>query len=97
MLLAYQDPASLTPTQYLQLMSVHAEWMAIVYATYELWRTGAISEETWKLHSNYYLELLRTEWLQQFWRGMHHEGMYPAEFMESLESRLPEPVTLDYQ
>ena len=89
---AYMDPSSLTETQYLQLMSVHAEWMAIVYATYELWRSGAISEETWGLHSNYYLFLLQTEWIQKFWRGMHHEGMYPAEFMQSLEARLPEPM-----
>ncbi|MDJ0907898.1 MAG: hypothetical protein QNI99_01810 [Woeseiaceae bacterium] len=89
--IAYQNPASLTPTQYLQLMAVHAEWMAIVYATYELWQSGAIAEETWELHSNYYLFLLQTEWMQQFWREMHHEGMYPDEFMESLESRLPAP------
>ena len=97
MSLAYRDPASLTPTQYLQLMSVHAEWMAIVYATYELWQSGAISEESWELHSNYYLSLVRTEWLQDFWRGMHHDGMYPEDFMQSLESRLPEPETFDFE
>ncbi len=89
MLTSYQAPESLSPTQYLQLMSVHAEWMAIVYATYELWRSGAITEDTWELHSNYYLLLLQTEWMQQFWRDMHHEGMYPDEFMTSLESRMP--------
>ena len=95
MMVAYRDPESLTPTQYLQLMSVHAEWMSIVYATYELWRADAISEQTWALHSNYYLLFLQTEWLQQFWRNMHHEGMYPEAFMESLESRMPTPTTLN--
>lgn len=70
-------------------MSMHAEWMSIVYATFELWRMSAISEETWELHSNYYLLFLQTEWLQQYWRDMHHEGMYPDEFMDSLESRMP--------
>ena len=92
MLISYQDPSSLTQRQYLQLMSIHAEWMSIVYATYELWRSGAIPEESWLLHTNYYLLFLQTEWLQQFWRGMHHDGMYPTEFMQSLESRLPSPV-----
>ncbi len=92
--LSYQDPESLTQTQYMQLMSLHAEWMSIVYATYELRRTGAISEETWQIHSNYYLLFLSTEWLQQFWREMNHEGLYPAEFMDDLESRLPTPITI---
>ena len=89
MMLSYSDPDSLSQLQYLQLMALHAEWMAIVYATYELWRTGAISEQTWLMHSNYYLLFLQTEWLQVFWHGMHHEGMYPPEFMRSLESRMP--------
>ncbi len=92
MFLAYQEPEALTQRQYIQLMSVHAEWMAIVYATYELWQSGAIAQETWELHSNYYLLLLQTEWIQGFWRGMHHDGMYPAEFMQSLESRMPTPA-----
>lgn len=91
-MIAFQDPQSLTQTQYLRLMSIHAEWESVVYATYELWRKGAISTEAWELHSNYYLLFLQTEWLQQFWRDMHHEGMYPEEFMNSLESRLPVPV-----
>ena len=59
--------------------------------TYELWRDGAISEETWLIHSNYYLHLLRTEWLQDFWREIHHDGLYPDEFMQSLESRMLVP------
>jgi len=91
-IVAFQDPGSLTPIQYVQLMSVHAEWMSVVYATYRLWRTDAISEETWERHSNYYLLFLQTEWLQQFWRDMHHEGMYPQDFMGSLESRMPVPI-----
>ena len=90
MLATYLEPESLSPKQQLQLMAVHAEWMSIVYATYELWRSGAISEETWTMHSNYYLLLLQTAWLQHFWREMHHEGMYPQAFMQSLESRMPE-------
>ena len=92
LMLAYQDPESLSAVQYVQLMSTHAEWMSVVYATFELWRNGAISEETWLMHSNYYLEFLRTEWMQNFWRGIHHEGMYPEEFMNDLESRMPIPV-----
>ena len=91
MMLAYQDPTSLSPRDYTQLMAIHAEWMSIVYATYVLWRDGAISEESWQMHSNYYLEFLRTEWLQNFWRGMHHEGMYPEKFMGDLEARFPAP------
>lgn len=91
MMMSYLDPKSLTPRQGIQLMAIHAEWMALVYATYELWKDGAISEETWLMHSNYYLEFLRTEQLQQMWRGMHHEGMYPEEFMSNLESRMPTP------
>ena len=87
---SYLDPDSLTMDQYGQLMGVHAEYMSFVYATYELWRSGAISEDTWLLHSNYYLHLLRTEWLQDFWREIHHEG-YPDEFMDSLESRMMVP------
>ncbi len=93
MLVAYTDPESLTGIQYVQLTAIHAEWMSIVYATYELWRADAISEETWQLHSNYYLLLLQTEWIQQFWRGIHHDGMYPEDFMESLESRMPVPTS----
>jgi len=91
-MIAYHDPQSLTPTQYLRLMSIHAEWMSIVYATYELWRKGAISTDAWELHSNYYLLFLQTEWSQQFWRDMQHEGMYPEAFMNSLESRMPVPI-----
>ena len=94
LMLSYQDPDSLTPIQFTQLMSLHAEWMSIVYATYELRRNGAISEETWIIHSNYYLLFLQTEWLQEFWRNMNHEGLYPAEFMEDLESRLPPPIVM---
>jgi len=91
-MIAFQDPQSLTPTQYVRLMSIHAEWMSVVYATYELWRKGAISTAAWELHSNYYLLMLQTKWMQQFWRDNHHEGMYPEEFMNSLESRLPVPI-----
>ena len=91
MMMSYLDPQSLTMRQNVQLMGMHAEWMALVYATYELWQNGAVSEDTWLMHSNYYLEFLRTEQLQKMWRGMHHEGMYPEEFMRDLESRMPIP------
>ncbi len=91
MMMAYQDPSSLSTRDSIQLMSIHAEWMSIVYATWVLRRDGAVSEESWLMHSNYYLEFLRTTWLQNFWRSMHHEGMYPKEFMQDLESRLPIP------
>ncbi len=91
--LAYTDPGSLTAIQYTQLMAVHAEWMAIVYATWELRQSEAISEESWLLHSGSYLHFLRTEWIHDFWRGMHHEGQYPEEFMQNLESRFIEPET----
>ena len=89
MLDVYLDPEALTPAQQVQLMAIHAEWMSIVYSTYALWRSGAISQETWEFHSNYYLLFLRTEWLQSFWRDMHHDGMYPEEFMADLEARMP--------
>lgn len=89
MIVSYLDPDTLTQDQSVQLMGVHAEWMSVVYATYELWQSGAISEHTWTTHSGYYLHLLRTEWLQQFWRDMHHDGLYPEDFMESLEARMP--------
>ena len=88
---AYTDPDSLTPIQYLQLMSIHGEWMAIIYATFELRESGAIDEDTWHFHSAQYLSFLQTEWMQNFWRGIHHEGMYPPGFLEELESRMPTP------
>ena len=91
MMTAYSDPESLTAVQYVQLMSIHAEWMTIIYAAYELLESGAIDEDTWNLHSAQYLSFLQTEWVQNFWRGMHHEGMYPPGFLEELESRLPTP------
>ena len=86
---AYSAPETLTRTEYLRLMSIHAEWMSIVYATYQLWQSGAIDEATWDYHSTYYLLFLQTEWMQNFWRGLHHEGMYPALFLEELEARMP--------
>ena len=89
MILAYEEPRSLSQLQVVQFMSIHAEWMTIVFATYQLWQSGAISEEAWLAHSNYYLLFLQTEWLQNFWRGMNHEGLYPEAFIESLESRMP--------
>ena len=89
MILAYQDPRSLSQLQYVQLMSIHAEWMSIVYATYQLWQSGAISEQSWLSHSNYYLLFLQTGWLQDFWHGMDHDGLYPQAFIDSLESRMP--------
>ena len=33
---AYFEPESLTPTQYTQLTFYHAEWMTLVFATYQL-------------------------------------------------------------
>ena len=79
-------------------MGVHAEWMSVVHATYGLWRDGAISEETWLSHSNYYLHMLRTEWLQNFWVQINHEDerIYPVEFMKSLKSRMPEPESWEF-
>lgn len=88
---AYVDPESLTLTQYLQFTSHHAEWMALVFATYQLWRSGAIEEEVWEQHSSYYLLFLQTPWLQKFWHELNHDNLYPPHFIEELESRLPEP------
>ena len=89
----YRDgPNSLAGPQYIQLMSGHAEWMSLMYATYQLWQSGAISEETWDFHARYYLMLLQTEELQSFWRGMNHgDAMYPRNFLDELEARPPEP------
>lgn len=91
MRIAYANPQSLTENQYVRLLSLHAEWMSVVYATYELWQSGAIDEDRWRFHSSYYLFFLQTRWLQDFWRGMHHEGMYPQEFLDELEARMPVP------
>lgn len=92
--IAYSDPESLTPTQYTQLMFYHSEWMTLVFATYQLWHAGAIGDEVWEQHSGYYLAFLLTPWMQDFWRGMHHDDLYPQHFLEELEARLPEPRTL---
>lgn len=89
---SYSNPEALSAVQYLQLMSIHAEWMALVYATYELHQSGAIDQQTWLFHSGQYLYFLETEWMQNFWRGMLHEGMYPPGFIEELESRMPTPT-----
>ena len=92
----YLEPESLTQVQYVQVMSIHAEWMALVYATWELYRSGAIDEQTWRYHSNQYLYFLSTEWTQNFWRGMLHDGMYPQEFLDEMESRMPDPNLSPY-
>jgi hypothetical protein len=90
---AYFEPESLTQTQYAQLTFYHSEWMTLVFATYQLWRAGAIEDEVWEQHSRYYLTFLLTPWMQDFWRGLHHDGVYPQHFIEQLEARLPEPQT----
>ena len=87
--LSYTRPEDLSQDQSIRLMALHAEWMAIVYAAYALRQAGAINEETWLMHSGQYLLFLETEWMQKFWRGMLHEGMYPDGFIEELESRMP--------
>ncbi len=91
--IAYRDgPNSLTMPQYIQLMSNHAEWMSVVYATYQLRQSGAISEATWDYHARHYLMLLQTEDMQLFWREMQHgDELYPQDFIDELEARLPEP------
>lgn len=90
--IAYFDPESLTPAQFLQFTSYHAEWMVLVFATYQVWRSGAIDDEVWDQHSTYYMLFLRTPWLQEFWRDMNH-NIYPKQFLRELEARLPEPQT----
>jgi membrane associated rhomboid family serine protease len=90
---AYFEPESLTPTQYSQLTFYHAEWMTLVFATYQLWHAGAIEDDVWEQHSRYYLTFLLTPWMQDFWRGLNHDGVYPPRFIEELEARLPEPQT----
>ncbi len=91
--IAYFDPESLTPAQYLQLSSYHAEWMVLVFATYQVWRSGAIDDEVWDQHSTYYMLFLQTPWLQEFWRELNHDNVYPKQFLKELEARLPEPRT----
>ena len=93
MIAAYSNPESLTPTQYLQLTSYHAEWMVLVFATYQVWRSGAVEDEVWDQHSTYYMLFLQTPWMQEFWRSLNHDDLYPRQFIEELEARLPEPQT----
>lgn len=91
---AYMRPDELSTTQYLQLMAYHAEWMALVFATYQLWTTGAIDIDVWHQHSQYYLLFLTTPWMQDFWRGLNHDELYPEEFLNELEARLPHPQAM---
>ena len=55
---AFTDPESLTQIQYVQLMAWNAEWMAIVYATYRLRISGAVDEDSWRQHANYFPPVL---------------------------------------
>lgn len=74
------QPDSLSPTEYMQAAGWTQNWNALLYATWQLRRSGAISAETWDQHARYFaLYLVHAPAYRSLYESLS-KGAYPDPF-----------------
>lgn len=76
-------PDSLSQVEFVQALNWMNEWAAVLFATYELRRSGVITTETWEQHAKSFALFLDNEWFRERFVG-NFSVSYPEPFIEEL-------------
>lgn len=83
---ANADTTSITFPERLRIVSWQAEQLAVLYAAYELYEDGTISDSAWRSHARQFTLLLSAPFFLEIYRN-DNAGVWPQAFYDEVNAR----------
>lgn len=84
----FTDPDSMDMLDTIQMMSWSQEYLAMLYAAYELRQQDVISEAVWQQHAKYFAAFLANPNYREFFDATMR-SIYPEAFFVAIENHIP--------